>query len=347
MSDRGSLAQAVGKLRSIMATMDQREDVKPEIEAREEVLARFSPVFSPEHVPALEEAEVKDFLRFENNRHWSGLHRQGNRVCADMPKLREVLGLLVDETQPLAPRLDNAVDSIHGMGKAIVTAILLVAYPEKYGVWNNTSEAALRALDVWPDFERGMSFGHKYQRVNALLEGIASELGTDFWTLDALLWGVLMDDDELLLPDASKSVGRPQRFGLERHLQEFLRDNWDQTELGKEWILYSEQGDPEAGYEYPCNVGRIDLLARHRTRKDWLVIELKRDQTGDATLGQVLRYMGWVGTEMAQPGEAVKGLIIAQDVDSRLTYALKAVRNVTLQTYEVEFHLHQVKRANV
>ena len=28
------------------------------------------------------------------------------------------------------------------------------------------------------------------------------------------------------------------RFGLERHLQEFLRDNWDHTELGSDWKLY-------------------------------------------------------------------------------------------------------------
>jgi len=34
--------------------------------------------------------------------------------------------------------------------------------------------------------------------------------------------------------------------------------------LGQEWEIYRETGDEEAGFEYPTDAGRIDILARIR-----------------------------------------------------------------------------------
>jgi hypothetical protein len=84
-----------------------------------------------------------------------------------MTKLRRGLSALLAEDQPLARRLDSAIDDIYGMGKNVATAILLVAHPDKYGVWNNRSEARMKRLGVWPDFERGDSFGTRYVKLMA------------------------------------------------------------------------------------------------------------------------------------------------------------------------------------
>ena len=127
--------------------------------------------------------------------------------------------------------------------------------------------------------------------------------------------------------------------GLEAHLQQFLWQNWDHTELGVEWARYTEPGDPERGFEYPCDVGRIDILAKHRTQPRWLVVELKRGRTSDQTVGQILRYMGWIRHELAEDGEQIEGLVIAHDGDAKLRYALDMVPNVSLKRYEVEFRL--------
>jgi hypothetical protein len=338
MTDHGQYVEAEGRLRGALARAPSNVFTRDMIAERDQVLARFGPIFSPEHIPELEEAEVKAFLRFENNKHWTGLHRQGNRICADMDLLHRVLADVLDETQPLAQRVNGAVGAVFGLGKAILTAILLVAYPNKYGVWNNTSEAALRDMRVWPEFDRDMTFGQRYERINGLLNDLARAVGVDLWTLDSLLWLALQPvpgAETIAPPDAVEGQG----FGLERHLHEFLRDNWERTDLGGDWSLYAKEGDPEAGYEFPCDVGRIDLLARHRQKKEWLVVELKRDQTGDATVGQVLRYMGWVRGKLAQPGESVRGLIIARQVDQGLLYAVSAVPDVDLHLYEVAFHL--------
>lgn len=337
MDESTTFSEAVGRLRSAMVGARQDANVKQVIEARDIVLERFGPVFSSQHAPEIEDGEVKAFLRFENNQHWTGLMRQSNRICADMTALRRILVTLLDEGKPVADRLNTAV-SILGMGKAISTAMLLVAYPDRYGVWNNTSESALRALSVWPVFDRGASFGQRYEIVNALLTRLTHELGCDLWTLDALLWYIPRTTGEKE-PEQEFTPGEGAGFGLERHLQEFLRDNWDRTELGKEWKLYEADGDPDAGYEFPCDVGRIDLLAKHRTAPKWLIIELKRNQATDETVGQVLRYMGWVRHNLAAERDEIRGLIVARETDDRLSYALDMVSSVQLRLYEVSFSL--------
>jgi hypothetical protein len=236
------------------------------------------------------------------------------------------------------------------MGRAVATAILLVMYPEKYGVWNSTSEGGLKAVavDLWPRFERGEGEGSRYVKLNAIFAQLCQQLAVDLWTLDALWYCILaevgvVESPEPEPPDEAPPVveraAESQLFGLERHLHEFLRDNWDRTELGNEWKLHREPGNETAGYEYPCGVGRIDLLAHHRREPKWLVVELKRDQTGDCTLGQVMRYMGWVKRHLAEPGEEVRGLIVAHTPDTALAYAVSMAPTVDLHLYEVRFIL--------
>lgn len=343
--------QALSKLWKVMEQLDGIEELKKIVDAKKEVLARFQPIFSREHIPQLTEQEFHDFLLFKNNRHWSVLHKNVAKNCENMPLLRNALLELVNEEQPIESRFDQAVNIVPGMGKAITTAILLIAYPDKYGVWNRISEGGLKALDLWPNFDRGISIGKRYSEINKILLQLAKELNTDLWTLDALWWNlqpepierIEVEEDSLpSLDNHGQTIG----FGKEICLQAFLEANWDQVSLRKEWKVYSEDGGDAAGFQYPCGVGYIDILARSTNGKDWLVIELKRDKTSDATVGQVLRYMGWVKKKMAQPGEEVKGLIIARQTDESLLYALNATKDVDLQLYEVEFRLRPGPRVN-
>jgi RecB family endonuclease NucS len=119
---------------------------------------------------------------------------------------------------------------------------------------------------------------------------------------------------------------------------------WQQTELNREWKIFSEPGDEMTGYEYPTGVGKIDILARHKERPAWPLVELKRDRAADQVLGQVLRYMGWIKLHLAEPGELIQGLIIASDVDRGLMCALQALdgQRIDLMRYRVEFYLEPV-----
>jgi hypothetical protein len=260
-----------------------------------------------------------------------------------MNTLRQALALLLDENSPLQERFPKTLDRVTGLGKGIATAILTVAYPDKYGVWNNTSEAALRQLGLWPDFERGADIGKRYAKINDLLARLAADLEMDFWTLDAFWWSLLEP-----VPPISETTSTPSplvesggRFALERQLEEFLLENWERTPLAREWVVYSTPDDPEAGNQYPTDVGRIDILARHKTQPRLLVIELKRNQSTDQTIGQTLRYVGWVRKHLAKDGQSVEALIIAHQIEKEALYAISTLPNVRMMTYEVEFRLKE------
>jgi hypothetical protein len=316
--------------------------------ARDEVIDRYQGMFAAENLSALTDDDFRGFLQFRNNKHWAALQRMGPAICRDMGRLREALSILMDERRPIRDRLNQLVPRngsayIPRLGKAVLTPILLVRYPDRYGVWNQVSEGSMKRLGLWPEFDPNLPFGDRYDRVNEILLEVAADVGVDLWTLDSLWWRSeeLVPGPESMEEMAEEDVtsGVGAQFGLERHLQEFLRDNWDHTPLGQDWKLYEEDGDPEAGYEYPCAIGRIDLLARHRSQRRWLVIELKRSQSSDKTVGQVLRYVGWVKERMAADGEVVEGLIIAHQADEGIRFALAATDHVRLMLYEVDFRL--------
>jgi len=337
---------ALERLRTVLSRMQSQEDFRRKTGERDEVLARYQPVFDPHNLDSLSEEVFRSFLYFENNKHWTGLQRTANLITSDMDALRKGLAILLDESRPLAERFDEALKRVKGMGKALATAILLVVYPDRYGVWNSTSEAGMKITGLWPQFKKGTTPGQRYARINEILCQLATSLKIDLWTLDWLWWELVQEQET---EGVSKERSLPpwpdeQRFRLEQHLLDFLVANWEHTELGKEWDIYSEPGEELAGCEYPTDVGRIDILARHKHRPAWLVVELKRGRTSDQTLGQLLRYMGWVQRNLASPEEEVNGLIIAADVEPALLLALEALghNRVQVMRYRVQFHLEHV-----
>lgn len=76
---------------------------------------------------------------------------------------------------------------------------------------------------------------------------VASLVGVDLSTLDGLWWraegqfdenrgSILIQEEPGLVPPGD--IDRPQaRFGLKRHMQDFLRENWSYTLLGMDWNL--------------------------------------------------------------------------------------------------------------
>lgn len=98
----------------------------------------------------------------------------------------------------------------------------------------------------------------------------------------------------------------PSVFALEKHLEDFLVQNWKQTELGKHYDIYENDGEI-IGQQYPTDTGRIDILAISKDKKELLVVELKKGRASDYVVGQVQRYMGYVLEELAEEGQMVKG----------------------------------------
>jgi len=127
-------------------------------------------------------------------------------------------------------------------------------------------------------------------------------------------------------------------FALEKHLEDFLVQNWAQTELGQDYDIYKEDGEP-FGKQYPTDTGPLDILAVSKDKKRLLVVELKKGRASDAVVGQTLRYMGYVQDELAEDGQSVHGAIIAHEDDQRIRRALSMTPNIVFYRYQVSFKL--------
>jgi restriction system protein len=134
------------------------------------------------------------------------------------------------------------------------------------------------------------------------------------------------------------TIEDPSEFALEKHLEDFLVKNWKQTELGKQYDIYEEEGEL-AGQQYPSHTGPIDILAISKDKKELLVVELKKGRASDSVVGQVQRYMGYVLEELAEENQTVKGVIIALEDDIRIRRALSVTNNIEFFRYQVSFKL--------
>ena len=130
----------------------------------------------------------------------------------------------------------------------------------------------------------------------------------------------------------------PVVFALEKHLEDFLVKNWNAMEFSNEFDVYEEDGE-KVGQQFPTDTGPIDILAVSKNRKVLLVVELKKGRASDVVVGQVLRYMGFVRDELAEPDQSVRGVIIALEDDQRIKRALAMVPAIEFYRYEVSFKL--------
>ena len=131
-------------------------------------------------------------------------------------------------------------------------------------------------------------------------------------------------------------------FALEKHLEDFLVSNWKQTELGKHYQIFEEDGEI-IGQQYPTDTGPIDVLAISKDKKEILIVELKKGRASDSVVGQIQRYMGYVLQELAEPHQKVKGIIIALEDDQRIRRALAVANNIEFYRYQVSFKLEKAQ----
>lgn len=153
---------------------------------------------------------------------------------------------------------------------------------------------------------------------------------------------LLLGDDPVIITTTDERVEDPSEFALEKHLEDFLVQNWRQTHLGKDYDIYEENGEV-IGQQYGSDTGPIDILAISKDKKELLVVELKKGRVSDVVVGQIQRYMGYVKDELATNGQRVKGVIIGFDDDVRIQRALSVTKDIEFYTYKVHFKLEKKK----
>lgn len=159
------------------------------------------------------------------------------------------------------------------------------------------------------------------------------------WQLPADRWDIVASATKLS-PQVAPTVaatGEAAEFALEKYLEDFLVTNFKSIFKGT-LRIYGDQEEAE-GQQFSTDVGFIDILATDTATGDFVVVELKKGRPSDQVVGQTLRYMGWVRSNLCSPTQQVRGLIICRESDPRLAYALQMVPNIALQHYRVDFTL--------
>ncbi len=218
-----------------------------------------------------------------------------------------------------------------------------------------------------PDFEHG-SAGEKIVRSNdVLVANFMTYFGTQYSprTICVFLYHSIFRDiwrsedigepaafgwspkskreyQENFIPEIKHHIDDPALFYMESQLEDFIIENWERTDFGGKYDLIEEDGEV-VSQQYKIKIGRIDILAQDKKTKQLVVIELKKNQTSDDTVGQLARYMGWL-EEHKTRGKPTKGIIIAAQYDERLYYALKKFPGTEVYLYRVDFRLEEFKK---
>jgi restriction system protein len=136
------------------------------------------------------------------------------------------------------------------------------------------------------------------------------------------------------------TIEDPSVFAMEKYLEEFLVANWNQTEFGKEYDIFTEDGEI-VGRQYQTDTGPMDILAISKDKTKLLVVELKKGRASDSVVGQVQRYMGYVVEVLAESNQEVHGVIVALEDDLKIQRALKVTRNIEFYRYIINFRLEK------
>lgn len=171
----------------------------------------------------------------------------------------------------------------------------------------------------------------QYLYTDSKIEASQKDIESDLSTILEYYKRIVTRTPPSVVPEISQGL-----FYMEKQLEDFLIQNWPKTQLGQKYDLIVEEGDLRS-QQYKTDIGSIDILARDSETGSYVVIELKKNQTSDDTVGQLTRYMGWIKKQKNDNG--VRGIIIAGQSDKKLEYALQMVPNTEILIYEVDFKL--------
>jgi hypothetical protein len=129
-------------------------------------------------------------------------------------------------------------------------------------------------------------------------------------------------------------------FAYEADLRNYLAKNLSIIEPGLK--LYQDEGI--TGVEFDVGGRRIDILAVD-VKGALVVIELKVSRGYDRVVGQLMRYMAWIRKNQAEPGQQVRGVIIAREISEDLLLACSLLSGVHLFEYELSLKLKPVNTA--
>jgi hypothetical protein len=317
----------------------------------------FRTTYSNEKIQNL---EIDDYFLGHGRRHGSmawelewgtrelGSIKGGSNVKfgleEDFPKIKELLKLLVslddcsDSSKALwLAKLVDLSRDIRGFrtGRTVLPKLLSIYYLDSFIPLFNDQDFYISKLTVG-EIDTENSGLQLYLNNNEKLLFLKKELGVRIDRILSndefanLLYFVFPKDETSSTPEVHETVELVEETKFDvlevPHYQSLLDRNFATLFPGLRYFKDDVQ-KPKNGQYDTQDVGIMDFLAMD-SNGDFVVIEIKRQAT-DRTIGQILRYMGWVKTELCKEGQTVKGIIVAEQLDKRLRFALDVIENVT------------------
>jgi len=297
-----------------------------------------------------------------------GVWRRMFNEIKENEKLKETLNKMFIETDN--KKLSNLIDDLYKINKGrknsltgdkanAINALLFAFNPTRYLsiVSLNDRKTVINYFGLkGPNFENDTQGTKIVESNSTIIEGIRRLIGSevsprtiaDFLYLKLKsYWKPEKEEstspiaESTLVDSEEKDVRDPSLFYMEKQLEDFIIENWDKTDFGKKYELIVDDNDDVVSQQYDTReVGIIDILAKDKSNGQYVVIELKRNQTGDETVGQLCRYRTWVKKNLSE-GKAVKGVIIVATYDKKLDYALEDISDVEIYKYKVDFRLEE------
>jgi len=274
-----------------------------------------------------------DMKWFSANRNLSNLLYRNN----ELGEFNRALRNLIHGIEPFPLRVDNFF-KLKGIGIQTLSQFLVAADTRRYAMVTSQTKEALAinseqdqaalsdAIDRFKIENQDSCLDRTldYLRDHVIFQSVKDFLNLEKYTqVNNLLWFGFAKEEEGP-EEVIKSYGS---ISIENDLRDFLADNVSLIEKGL--VLIKKEFDTG-------EVGRIDLLCKDK-RNAHVVVELKKGRKSDEVVGQTLRYLGWVKKKF---GSKVRGIIIVNEPDERLEYALGPLDNlVELKFYKVNFEI--------
>jgi hypothetical protein len=221
--------------------------------------------------------------------------------------------------------------NLKGIGRAFIGKILAVYFPEIFIQTYIDQDNFLRL--ILEDYQIKSSGVRLFLENNYSLLNIKNEIASEFnnYQFCKFLYYCfpkLEKIEEELEPDEEKISALETE-----HYQSLVHRNFNKL-FGELKYADPETQNEKKGHFDTQEVGIMDFLAIDKN-DNFIVIELKRSST-DQTMGQILRYMGWVKKNLCKDKQKVTGIILAEDKDVRLDYALELIPYVKFKKMKLE-----------
>ncbi len=243
------------------------------------------------------------------------------------------------ELTSFSKEIVKEAENLKGVGRVFIGKVLSIYFPEIF--INIFGHQDLFLEKIYRDYKPETYGVELYLRNNYLLLDVknkyASHLSNDEFA--HLLYKIF----EIKKVD-TKPLGIEEQSKIEalevQHYQTLIHRNFNQLFKGKLRYYDPERQNEKYGKFDTQEVGEMDFLAIDE-KGDLVVIELKRNST-DVTLGQILRYMGWVNKNLCKENQKVKGLILAETKDNRLEYALTVIPDVVFRKMKLNVEIEDI-----